>query len=344
MYMRILVWTLLCVASVMAPRLFADPVSKVFAIAKVGSFFIGGEEVNISETGIFANVDDKIRVGQARVIYLLPDTDQSKVPVVMMPGFGLAAEIYLETADGREGWALNFLRRGHPVYVFEPANSVRSGFNPEPFNQAQQGRASNSPRLFTWGKEHVWRRWGLGPEYGVPFADGRFDVSSYEQIVAAFSAVSVDKIEGKKNIDSTLAANMTATHKLLKRIGPAGLLVHSAAGVTAFAAARQWPELVTAVINVEPVGCPVKNLKALKSVPILSVFGDHLEVREQIRVRQQECQLTVDYALSQKTIAAMFALPDMGIKGNSHLLMSEDNSADIASLIINWLATVPVKD
>lgn len=32
------------------------------------------------------------------------------------------------------------------------------------------------------------------------------------------------------------------------------------------------------------------------------------------------------------------SLPDMGIKGNSHMLMMDNNSADIAAMIVDWLA------
>lgn len=81
--------------------------------------------------------------------------------------------------------------------------------------------------------------------------------------------------------------------------------------------------LLLAVINIEPVGCPAGTIEEFPDVPALSMFADHMEVREQMPVRQQECQKVVD-ALSERGVAAkMLALPVMGILGNSHLPMAK---------------------
>ncbi len=35
--------------------------------------------------------------------------------------------------------------------------------------------------------------------------------------------------------------------------------------------------------------------------------------------------------------AQMLVLPDIGIKGNTHMLMQDDNSLDIADTLIDWI-------
>ena len=255
----------------------------------------------------------------------------------MLPGFGLAAAIYLETPDGREGWAMDAVRRGYPVYLVDPAHSARAGFDPTPYTNAQRGAATESPVLFTWGRETVWRRWGLGEEYPVPFADGRFPYDAYDDVVRAFTSVNVGEIAGEAMIRHQLDANVAALVALLDRIGPSILLVHSAAGVTAFEVARREPDRVLAVISIEPVGCPTENLNAFLGTPVVSMFGDHMEVRPQMPARRDECRITIDYLAVNGTPSVMFDLPAMGIAGNSHLLMSEHNSAALMTLMLDWL-------
>ena len=35
--------------------------------------------------------------------------------------------------------------------------------------------------------------------------------------------------------------------------------------------------------------------------------------------------------------AELLVLPDIGIKGNSHMLMQDDNSLDIADILLDWI-------
>ena len=35
--------------------------------------------------------------------------------------------------------------------------------------------------------------------------------------------------------------------------------------------------------------------------------------------------------------AELLVLPDIGIKGNTHMLMQDDNSLDIADILLDWI-------
>ena len=306
-------------------------------IARVRAFSLGGKPTPATHTGIQGDIVDEVFSGQISVLAVLADSDSAKPPMVMMPGFGLAASIYLETPDGREGWAMDAVRRGHDVYLVEPAHSARAGINPDPYTAAQLGTPTETPVLFTWGREHVWKRWGLGPEYPVFFSDSRFPEADYDNVIRMYSAVDVGSISGPSMIEFQLEDNVVGVTELLQTIGPAVLVVHSAAGVAGFEVARRQPSEVLAVVNVEPVGCPTEDIDRWSGTAVLSVFGDHMEMRPQMPVRQDECQETVDHLRSLGTPAAMFALPKLGIEGNSHLLMSENNSSDLMNRILDWL-------
>ncbi len=316
-------------------------ISTQYNIERVGFFYIGGENISRQATGIMGDTDDYIRAHQISVLYLTPANTTSKAPVVMLPGFGITAETYLETPDGRPGWAMDFVRKGYPVYIVEPSHTSRSGIDsgfyltPNPDGTPRQ--------LFTWGGKQVWLRWGLGPEYGTPFPDGRFDTKYYDQVVSSFTAIETDRIDGARQIEYRLESTVGAVVDLLEKTGPATLLVHSAAGIPAFEIIRRHPELVNAIINVEPLGCPGDNPETIQNVAFLSVFGDHMEVRPEMPARQKACQKTVNHVKTKGLPAKMLDLPKMGIKGNSHLMMMENNSADIAAMMMQWLATVEEK-
>lgn len=308
-----------------------------FLISKVGAFHVGGELVEVHEANVDASESGTVFANQLMVRYLLPATDDFKSPVVMMPGYGLASDIYLETPDGREGWAMQFAQAGYPVYLVEPANSTRAGINPEILNAHIRGRQSAPAQLFTWAQELSWTRFGFGPTEGEFFADGRMPRDSFDQLVKMFTPTQVENVDGPAIIMYGLADNLRGMNELMDMIGPSILLVHSATGVPGFVYTAQNPDDILAVINVEPVGCPAANSEEFPDVPVLSMFADHMEVREQMPIRQDECQSVVDELKNRGVPADMMSLPAMGIVGNSHLPMSELNSAELASLLINWL-------
>jgi hypothetical protein len=91
------------------------------------------------------------------------------------------------------------------------------------------------------------------------------------------------------------------------------------------------------MVTIEPVGCPVEPTVNQVSVPTLSMFGDNLFVRPQIIVRRDECREMVAAINAAGTAARHVDLPNEGIFGNSHILMSDLNSDELAELILDWL-------
>lgn len=78
------------------------------------------------------------------------------------------------------------------------------------------------------------------------------------------------------------------------------------------------------------------------SVPHLFVWGDHLALEE------RDSSWVAQYRTTRKYHEALLAagarstwlhLPERGIRGNSHMLMMDDNSTDILGLIHGWITT-----
>jgi len=304
----------------------------------VGHFYIGGTRVHTADApgvggsriaGTF--VADKIGV-----LHLAPSRpDVAAIPVVLSPGFGLPGHLYLETVDGRRGWAYAFLDQGWRVFIVDRAHTARTGFDVTAFNDVREGRAaaSTQPLLMHWLEEQIWTRWGFGPGHGEAFADGQFPVKAIEQLTASFTAVPVSEAPLREQA----RGNVPALIAMLERVGPAVLVTHSASGLDGFAVATRHPELVRALVAVEPVGCDADDADALRAVPVLSVFGDHLEVREQMRPRMRQCQALAARISAAGGIGAVLDLPALGVRGNSHIMMSDRNSDEIVARIIDWL-------
>ncbi len=77
------------------------------------------------------------------------------------------------------------------------------------------------------------------------------------------------------------------------------------------------------------------------SVPTLMVFGDYLDAVPGSFVNWQtsadSCQTYVDKVNAAGGDATMMHLPKLGIRGNSHMLMQNKNSDEIAALVLEWI-------
>ncbi len=319
---------------VVAIALLAGPaaVAQDVVLSDMGVRFLGGERVEVTRTAGQNEVADYNVDNHIVVTYFVPAASVSKPAVVMTPGMGLRSDIFLSTADGRAGWAVDFLRRGHPVYLVERVHTMAAGFPPATAD-------TGTPRMRLWGAEEVWTRWGVGPRYGEFFDDSRFPADSYDRMIASLTPIR--RLPHHRRAEPEVR-NIAALTALLEEIGAAFVLVHSASGNDAFQGALTHPELFLGIINVEPVGCLTdsEDLQAIAGVPLLSVFGDHMEVRPQMPPRFDQCQEAIDHHSAIGQHARMLDLPRMGISGNSHMMMLENNSEQISALMLDWIDQV----
>jgi hypothetical protein len=101
------------------------------------------------------------------------------------------------------------------------------------------------------------------------------------------------------------------------------------------------------LVLVEPGSCPATyatdQIKALATVPVLVVFGDHrdnptgLPTLPTWQARYEMCQALIGRIKSAGGQADMFAPPDRGIRGNSHMIMQDKNNLQIADVILEWI-------
>ena len=309
-------------------------------IKEQGSFFVGGENKTITQPGPGANPAQtgEITVNQMYVQYQIPVKGSQHVPVVMVHGCCLSSKTWETTPDGRMGWDEYFVRRDRSVYLADQVSRARSGFDPTGFVDVRQGKTppDKMPGILDASHQVAWTVFRFGPRYGETFPDGQFPIEAVDELYKQMIP----------DLNSTLP-NPNPTWKqmaaLATRLRGAVLMGHSESGFFPEEAALIDPSGVRGIISIEMPCRAVtpEQLATLARIPSLFVFGDHLgDVSGGPANWQQSfnsCNTLVDQLKKAGGDATMMHLPAMGIKGNSHMLMQDKNSDQIAELVIGWI-------
>jgi pimeloyl-ACP methyl ester carboxylesterase len=224
------------------------------SIAREGYLFAGGK---YSPSG-----SGQAMSGQLYAEFQIPAKQTHPWPIVMVHGGSQTGTNFSGTPDGREGWAQFFLRQGYAVYVVDQAGRGRSAYEPASYGPLGRVDLENTERRFAaperfnlWPQAHLHTQW---PGKGEP-GDAVFD---------QFFASQVPSIE---NFTLQQTLNRDALLALLEKTGPAILLTHSQSGAFGWPVADARPDLVKAIVAVEPNGPPFFNVE---NVPAPEWFRD----------------------------------------------------------------------
>jgi len=308
-----------------------------------GSFFVGGETVEQTAAQLGGlGPGGHITVNQMYVRYMVPQGCDGNAPVVMVHGATLTGKSWETTPDGRMGWDEYFVRKGHAVYVPDQVGRGRSGFDPALLNDVRAGEKppADLPIWLRFSDEGVWPNFRFGATAGQPFSDSQFPVTA----VGELSKQGVpDMFRG-----TTSTSTIKALSQLAVELRGAVVMGHSQSGVFPLQAALLNPAAMKGLVLVEPGSCPAAytddQIKALSTVPILVVFGDHRATPTGIPAlptwqdRFEMCQALIGRVKSAGGQAEMLAPPDRGIRGNSHMIMQDNNNLQIADLILKWIS------
>lgn len=313
-------------------------------LAAQGSFFVGGESAEQSEGELGGlGPGGHITVNQMYVRFMVPQGAADNVPVVMIHGATLTGKSWETTPDGRMGWDEYFVRKGHPVYVPDQVGRGRSGFNQAVFNNVRAGStpAADQPVWLRFSDEGSWPNFRFGLEPGAPFPDGQFPVDAVEEL--SKQGVPDVSFGGIPTPNPTFAAMAS----LAGQLDGAVLMGHSQSGSFPLEAAIIDPSAARGLVLVEPGRCPASytdgQVAALARVPILVVFGDHRATPTGIaalptwQARFEACEAFIARVEAAGGEAQMLDPPERGIHGNSHMIMQDRNSLEIADLILRWI-------
>jgi hypothetical protein len=246
-----------------------------------------------------------------------------------------------------------FYKDGFPVYILNPPE--RSGYiNINAINACLKGNAKLydcESYIANIGKTTLqapWQTWGFGPEYGVAFENSKFPAFPLKQNYISQFGASFVVYQGKSNMDMTEAKQMNRSSEeallaLLRKIGPSVLVLHSASGASGYKFAQDHPALVKGIIAIETSDCPkIDKSNPLIDIPFLGIWGDHINDRGEEGNHQQRyasCKLMAQTINKIGRAPAKFiSLPDdLGIYGNSHIMMQDINNAQIEKIMADWL-------
>jgi pimeloyl-ACP methyl ester carboxylesterase len=282
-----------------------------------------------------------IAINQMYVEYMIPQ-GAAKVPVVMLHGATLSGKTYETTPDGRMGWDEYFVRQGHPVYVPDQVSRARSGFNQAIYNdvRAQITPPSAQPNIFRISNEFAWTLFRFGPTFGSAYPDEQFPVAAADKFAK----------QGIPDLNAVLPTP-NPTYKALAdlaiQVKGAVLMGHSESGLFPLEAALTNSAGIRGLIDIEPGGCNAtvytdQQIATLATAPILVVFGDHLDTPTGFpgfswQTAFNDCKAFIARVNAAHGNAQMLYPPDMGIHGNSHMIMQDKNNLQIADLILKWI-------
>jgi hypothetical protein len=316
------------------------------ALQRRGSFFVGGQSVEHTPaqlsyfTGQLPPAGGQVTVNQMYVEHMVPEADNG-IPVVMVHGATLTGKGYDTTPDGRTGWYEYFVRRGHPTYVPDQVSRGRSGFDIATYNEGRAGQRplTDLPTIWRFADELVWTQFRFGPGSGVPFPDAQFPVEYARELSR----------QAVPDLNYTLPQpdpNIAATAGLAGQLGGAVLMGHSQSGLLPLTAMLADRTAARGLILVEPGTCRASQftdaqIATLATVPILAVFGDHLDAvtgtAVSWRAAYDDCQALIARVNAAGGNAEMLHPPSLGIYGNSHMIMQDKNNLQIADLILDWI-------
>jgi len=332
--------TLMIVAS-LAPFAGLAQVSGPLTIKEQGSFFVGGEHRTISApaTGVIPAQSGEITVNQMYVQYQIPLKGTRHVPIVFVHGCCLSSKTWETTPDGRMGWSEYFVRKDRSVYLADQVSRARSGFDPTTFNAVHTGKLASAqmPGILDATHQFAWTVFRFGPKFGEGFKDEQFPIEAVEELYKQMIP----------DLNSTLSQNpnptLTQMAALAVKLHGVILVGHSESGFFPEQAALLDPTGVKGLVTIE-VQCDTHltaaQLAALAKIPTLIMFGDHLaDVKAPFSWTDAltSCNTFVDQLKTAGGDATMMYLPAMGIKGNSHMLMQDKNSNQLADLVIGWI-------
>ncbi len=320
-------------------------------IREQGSFAVGG---TVSATpGTYDNnaptaAGQTLHGDHAYLFYQVPQNPKP-LPIVMLHGAFQSARSWETTPDGREGFQTIFLRKGFSTYLVDQPRRGRAGnstvaatIEPTPYDQL----FFDQFRLGKW------------PDY---FQNVQFDRNP--QTLDQFFR-SVTPNTGPYDA-SVISEAMSA---LFDKTGPGILFTHSQAGGPGWLIAIKntnvkgivalepgsgfiFPEgevpadMPSAAGTLKGEAVPAADFEKLTRLPIIIYYGDNFPIEPTLergqdnwRVRLAMARLWVEAVNKHGGDATLVHLPDVGIQGGTHFLMSDLNNVEIADQISKFLA------
>jgi pimeloyl-ACP methyl ester carboxylesterase len=332
----------------------AIPVFSTYNLGRQAFYYAGGRYVESKDPN---QQGQKIMHGAMYVDVWVPKEIRQPYPIVFFHGNGQTATDWMQTPDGRPGWAYYLLAQGYVLYMVDYPARGRSAYVPGYDGNIGIRSADQLEEIWTDVRERSnyylkdnHTQWPGTGKIGDPI----FDTFVKSQVQFAQQSTNLAR---------------PAAISLLDTIGgPVILFAHSQGGGVAYEVAEARPNLVKGMIIAEPGGSvrspnfkydppitnvnqfstyeapperpgeepcmlqkdPVRKLVNFQNIPILNISGNggyHRAGDACGPKWMNQAGAKVDFV----------RLEDVGINGNGHQSMFERNSEQIIAFIDNWL-------
>lgn len=314
-------------------------VKEPLVISEQGSFFIGGT-VSTDGNGNSFHGD------HGYVFYQKP-VHPRKLPVVFLHGIFQSSRTWESTPDGREGFQNLFLRKNFSTYNLTHPRRGNAG-------RGQKGIEVKP----VYDEQSWYTKWRIGvyPGYfkGVQFPKDKESLNQF------FRQITPDT----GPIDFEVNTNAIAS--LFDKLGGGIMIAHSQGvmhtwktipktknikavvaleGGGFFSFPENEPKPTTEVPGgVEYIRVSTDTFKTFTKIPILLLYGDNIPAEKcdipELDIWRIRLKLAFKWAETVNRHGGdvtIIHLPEIGIHGNTHFLMSDLNNKDIANIILNWL-------
>ena len=273
------------------------------------TFFTKGERLPHSSSYIIT--------GQNYVQYIPPRSSSSpnSTPLLFIHGGGLTGSQWESTPDRRPGWAVLASEAGRHVYIMDGVDSGRSMRAPD---SARDGEVEHRTA------EEMWARFRFGEledfEARKPFPDSAFDVQYLDALIGC-------QVARRRNLDDLERPGIVNVIKELAVDGKIDIIAHSHGSALLIEAMKDVAPMVRKAVLVEP-GTTADTRYMVGGVKALVIWGDYIQgnpiwTRMRTMFDSGPCETV--------------ALPEVGIKGNSHFPMSDKNSDEVYKLAAEWI-------
>jgi pimeloyl-ACP methyl ester carboxylesterase len=178
--------------------------------------------------------------------------------------------------------------------------------------------------------EEAWSlfRFGRREDFAArtPFAGQRFSTGDLDKLIVAQVPRWL----------TTGEAAVAAFEAVLQRVGRCCVVAHSQGGEIAFRAATRQPHLVSCLVALEPSGFSDRP-DVLDGLAVLFVSGDYMDTDPLWISLAARTDAFAHKLANAGARVDRWALPDRGIHGNSHMIMMDNNSGEIAAMVSQWI-------
>ncbi|KAH7907880.1 Alpha/Beta hydrolase protein [Hygrophoropsis aurantiaca] len=333
-------------------------------------FYAGGSYVKQGSS--------EITHGQMYVEHLVPAKVTKDLPILFIHGNGMTGTNFLNTPDGRTGWADYFMSQGYEVYLVDQTARARSVWQ----NGIDGNLSTTLNTYFVESRVTATQRYNLWPQ-AILHTQWPGNGSVGDETFDAFYSTLMPSLASAVEAAELMKA---AGSKLIDEIGPLIILTHSQSGYIGWILGDSRPKNVKAIIAIEPSGPPfqeaifstararaygltdipisftppISSAADLRPVVVSGISALNYTCFQQSPPARQLTNLvdipvlvvtsesglhavyddcSVQFLVEGGVNATHIRLQDVGIHGNGHMMFMETNSLEIAdSVVQQWLS------